>query len=1067
MCLCDEGHFNAVKTKFKKICSFLTLPGKLVTFDPNHLQGAKDEYLLKIGANLSGAVDMKEQLKIADEHCKQWKIDDDLLCAFRDIVTISNLILDDAVRIQEMLSFNSTRFRYYYNLYIGSWFMHPQIARLRCGDPLVPIVIHLKKLSTLTSFDELFYMKSLHDNINAKGFRQEIDRLCPVSSTDKTCRMRIWTKVADKIEKLLTYAGRDEWDNQVSKMLRNATKLYLHAAGLYIAPQLAENAAQFTLNSEVSNWIKEIAIYIFDSIQNDDIESLRRVLELLPYEIDLLCNETAEFLSSMRTSCTFISILNSLSWYLAGTNTSGNIKEISSSIDYEKFLQQRRFEQILNIGETTQNILLSVAQHLKLAVKTNFEELKNYFKTLADLDLKRTQIDIDDITSDLDKYKRSSKETSQKLDSLMNEILKAALVATIGDQIEAVLATSIAIAQSFNPMKLIFSGGTATDILEASQGLSQAMVGVARAAKLKDAFDNLIREVTRFDDKLSKNEIYLNSVSGLVKNMKVTSVSSLSSSSELKAHMNTFLENYENYEPAVTKSDLRSITAYWENLIDEACEILDSTYGIVSGITKTVLAAHRSCPNAKVEVQKLITIYEEIYDFQFELMVSLSDCVRAFASFQAANAINSDFDAVKLKYANNQDILGKMELQSLFSMISYKISILSAIKSYCDILTYTEGHVPNECIGSKTSITSLLSRTKLTCSTSLAFQNIPTKPSKPGDKAYINLEDLYSGNTVIFKIPDSRWLIEHKWIAPYQQDDKIFVQRFEIYPPVVSRTTKEVHVEVQATVRNQLTPPHGTEYVISPRIKLGFTYRDGTGGQSCRQTEIPNPYNDNCRDMPNICPVTTAIPTCSSPGNICPSIYAQWHIKLHGFENAPLTVASTDISLKVAMQLCRLSSSIETKKYSSRFSELPYTVEQHKNQKEYSSTVLRRNVICCVSNHYYDELISKCKACPVGTVDKYNGLFCANTIRFVPGPPSNIKFSFDHAEKVCIEARTTIASRKTFAKAVARGYKDCRCGWLSDRRKTSPTPKETCKENGGLSTVTCTSSNTWGVYCYN
>ncbi|KAK3584357.1 hypothetical protein CHS0354_000869, partial [Potamilus streckersoni] len=902
------------------MCSLLTLPGKVVKFDQKHVKAAMNEYLLNIGAKLSGAVDMKEQLKIADERCKQRKIYDELLCVFRDIVNISNIVLDDAVRIQEMVSSIPTRFRYYYNIYIESWFLHPQIARIGCGDPLVPIISHLRKLSTLTSFDELFYLKSLHDNINGKGFRQEIGKLCPVSSTDKKCRMRIWTKVADKIEKLLTYTGRDQWDTEVSKMLRNATKLYLHAAELYIAPQQAENAAQFTLNSEVSNRIKEIAIYIFDSIRNDDVESLRPVLELLPYEIDLPCNETAEFLSLMRTSCTFISILNSLSWYLVGTNTSGNVKEISSSIDYEKFLQQRRFEQILNIGETTQSILLSVAQHLKLAVKNNFEELKNYFQTLADLDLKKTQIDIDGITSDLDKYKRSSKETSQKLDSLMNEILKAALVATIGDQIEAVLATSIAIAESFNPMKIIFSGGTATGILDASQGLSQAMVGVARAAKLKDAFDNLIREVTRFDDKLSKNEIYLNSVSRLVKSMKVASVSSLSSSSELKAHMNTFLENYENYEPAVTKSDLRAITAYWENLIDEACEILDSTFGIVSGITKTILAAQRSCPNAKVEVQKLITIYEEIYDFQFELMVSLSDCVRAFTSFQAANAINSDFDAVKLKYADNQDILAKMELQSLFSMISYKISILSAIKSYCDILTYTEGHVPNECIGSKTSITSLLSRTKLTCSTSLAFHSIPTKPSKPGDKAYIILEDLYAGNTVTFKIPDSQWLIEHNWITSFQQDDKIFVQRFEIYPPVVSRTTKQVHVEVQATVGNQLTPPHGTEYVISPRIKLGFTYREGTGGQMCRQTEIPNPYNDNCRDMPNLCPVTTATPTCSSPGNICPSIYAQWHIKLHGFENASLTVASTDISLKVALQLCRIPSSVQRMKHSSRFS---------------------------------------------------------------------------------------------------------------------------------------------------
>ena len=56
---------------------------------------------------------------------------------------------------------------------------------------------------------------------------------------------------------------------------------------------------------------------------------------------------------------------------------------------------------------------------------------------------------------------------------------------------------------------------------------------------------------------------------------------------------------------------------------------------------------------------------------------------------------------------------------------------------------------------------------------------------------------------------------------------------------------------------NQLrrdTDGTSTEYVITPRRPLTFTYKEGQG--TCRNEKIPNPYSTNCRTMPELCQVS-------------------------------------------------------------------------------------------------------------------------------------------------------------------------------------------------------------------
>ncbi|KAK3583794.1 hypothetical protein CHS0354_022837 [Potamilus streckersoni] len=1079
-CLCGEGYFGAAHDDFRKLCVIVALPGRQNGPDPDIFKATWNRYLSYAGAKIFSSSDTNEQLRVSEAHCKESKPDNDPICAFRDFATMGNLIEQDVRKLQETLSFKIEYAWYLYAIYIQAWFLHPRMTRLDCGPKLQNLWLFLDKMSLLPSFDLVFRMKSVYDNINARGLRQEIDKFCRTSSTEQICEMKILTNTADKVDKLLTYIGRDQWNNGASEILKHAMRLHFYAVKLKflkLHPSLAGRDILSTKDSEVNKWIKDITLNFFDSIQKSQIESFGRVIELLPYTVDLPCDHAAEFPSLKRTICTFTSMIDSLTGYLANKQAKVNTKHISTSIDYEKFLQEKRFEQILNIGETTQYTLLLVAKHLKLEMKNNFGELKKYFQQIAEFDWKKARADIAYIDSTLSRYKNASVQSATKMDGYMDQLIKAALAAAIGDQVEAALKLSFAIAEACNPLDIIFTGGGATGVLDATQGVSQAMANVAKAAKLKDAFDALISEITKYSDKIKQNEIYLNNVASLINSLKTMALSSSSSSSsfslssEFEAQKQQFLDDYNNYTPAVTKDDLKGITVYWENLIDEACDLLDSTSGTVSGITKSVLAAQRTCPNAKVEVQKLIATYEEIYDFQFKLMDALAACMGAVTAYQAANVINSDFDAAKLKNADNPEIFAELEMLSAFSMICYKISMIAAVDSYCNILTYTEGHLPRECIGAATSITSLLSRTKLTCTTLLEFQRIPTKPSKQGDKAFINLEDLYAGRTSVFKIPDSQWLIDHNWISSSQKNDKIFVQRFEIYLPVVSKTKRQVQVKVQSTVGNQLTPPDGTEYVISPRPTLWYTYSEGESRSECRQVEFPNPYNDNCRDMPKICPITKELSYCANRGNICPSIYSQWDINVYGYENANLAVPSTNTPLRVALQLCAIPDSehalTQREDHDTGIARIPVAVGEQISWDVYHSVAFSTKGTCCGSNQYYDDSMSMCTTCPSGSVDKYSGLLCGSEIRFVPAPTSDATFSFDNARATCTKAGTTIASTQAVQNAVALGYDGCGCGWLSERIMQAPKPHDSCKENGGLSTVTCSSSNTWGVYCIN
>ncbi|KAK3597798.1 hypothetical protein CHS0354_006168 [Potamilus streckersoni] len=324
-----------------------------------------------------------------------------------DYATIGELVQRDIRSLSERLDSMLESAWYNYLNYITAWFQHPRIVSLHCDPTLERLWKFIAKLSHLDSYKALLDMKSVYDDINSRGLRQEINRFCIVKPTDKLCLIKIWTNTADNLDKLLTYIGREQWDNISSEIYKSAIRLHFYGIKLTFQKMNPSSSAQgflSTEDSEVEMWITDITFHIFDSIQNNQIESLVRILQLLPKHFDVPCDLSADYPSFKRTICIFNNMLYTLHSYVK--DIKGNIKHINVNIDYEKFLGEKRLEQILNIGETTSYTLTQVAKHLKLESKKNFGEVKTYFQTLANFEFRKTQSDISYIEKTLNHYKK-------------------------------------------------------------------------------------------------------------------------------------------------------------------------------------------------------------------------------------------------------------------------------------------------------------------------------------------------------------------------------------------------------------------------------------------------------------------------------------------------------------------------------------------------------------------------------------------------------------------------------------------------------------------------------------
>ena len=789
--------------------------------------------------NLFTTSDPTERLGDANEECRFGRNYTNVKCLYRDLVEIGSQVDDDlrnslSLIVSDCPDMVSISAQYY--AYLAAWFQHPVMKGYCKGyydqEQRGQLWRYLGDLShiwknpnnvwlQIQTFPNGYDAATITDGRNcagifgkniAKNLREEIDRSCSSSYLNPMCELTTYTEIADTFEKIFVA------NIPLTMEHYKAVRIHMHLAVSEVYQKYPESldwSHGFTIlknniyfnETVMKEWFTELVAYIYNALSTNQIgpgSTFSLVMNLLPDTFP--CRSVQSSIGSLDwIVCMFGRMVDPLKPYGMQLNERNRV-QINTDTDYEKFLEHTQREQILLLSETSQSNLFQIAEDLKQyivesintntqntvqqSMKTNLGKLQSYFQSVATFDKEIAKADITFINSQIDKYNKRADMLSRDVAHLFGELFWRACTAAGLDIAQSTIKLTLTVINAFNPLKIMGGGkSSAVEVMDASAELTQAIAAAAELGGIKKAWNKLGSKATKVTEAMRKNSEYLSTVRALVKELSGNETSA--NFEKRKVH---FITKYNDYSPAVDRDDLTEVNTYFEQLFDEMCDVIDSFSGTLSGSIKIKLNREAYCLRGKVAVQKMTALYEEMYDLQFDLMDSLADCVRASTRFHAATSVNEGLDSARKHIAANQDtdLLAELKLLSVFSVTLYNVAILTAKENYCNLLEYKEGRRPDVCNTGGTSIASLLSRSKMTYHSNHGFQTVPTRPSYRGDKAYIDLKELYSGKAVQFQVPHNQWLVDNGWITEDRKDRPVFVQRFEVYLPVNSTSERQV-----------------------------------------------------------------------------------------------------------------------------------------------------------------------------------------------------------------------------------------------------------------------------------
>ena len=647
--------------------------------------------------------------------------------------------------------------------------------------------------------------------------------------------------------------------------------------------------------------------------------------------------------------------------------TNRHVAIVHTDVDYPVFLNQKAIEEILHISQEGAISLIEIAKYLieeyNKALDERFNQLKEYFQTTAEFSMKKAEADMSYIRQSLDDFRESAGILGKKVENQVSEIVHTTFKCLSLEVVEKALKAYFAVAEACNPFKTVFNGGTATDIMDAAAEFADSVVNAMTAASLRRAMTTLHSKLYVVAAGFDKNNNFLLFLKDLVETVN-TNIDP-DKFEEMKEY---FFERYSAYTPGVTRPQLTEMSAYWETVVDEACDILDNADSSLASICKGPIAANGLCWNTKIAIQTMIETYSEIYEYQFDFIDTVANYMQALTAYVAAKQIGKNWNDLADADAGGYDLLTRLQVMAGISYISYKQKTWQIIEEYCDLLEYKEGGVrPSVCNGPNTHVAALTAYIPAKCNEIQDFFNIPMRFTDGIYKdvphrefaGFLDLPELFKGNEVSFKVPNSTWLVDHNWIPAVAKGDALYITKFELYLPIETQTSTYVRVTAIPTTNNYLFP--GVKpYPITPITNMVYEYKEGKQNTPCRQTPLlSNPYTIcSSSKPPDLCVLTsddtdkvfTRIP-------IHPSIYTLWKLKVHGYENIVPPTVATELNIKVGLTVCSLN---------------PNSLEDVQANSTAST--------CCTNNTYWSAADYACISCPAGSTSALHGYHCEKNL---------------------------------------------------------------------------------------
>ena len=735
---------------------------------------------------------------------------------------------------------------------------------------------------------------------------------------------------------------------------------------------------------------------IFNLFNADKYDDLAKYMKLLPDTGDItpLCTSLAIATLNARKQreCILGQVIDQTRQFLntlpghKPTLAGKSRKVLNTQIDYKTYLQQNQISEILGIVQDQEFTMYTIADNLKKqfdeSLDNRFQGLKSYFSQVEDFNQKIAKADIGYIKGTLDTYKNQVTSLSEEAGENYVDLLRYALSIATVSLAESIAKVGMRIFGAMNPASALFGSGV-VDVMEALAEMALAISELANAITLIEAFDTLQEKTGKVVEKLGANNDFLEDVKEIIDKIDADDTSS-ERFEELKQR---FLTKYNDYSPQVTKPELTEMASYWETVIDELCGVIDGATTPVAAGIQAAVKSQGLCWKIPIKVQKLIELFAEIFDFQFDLMDALADYVRASTAVNAAGDMLTNFN--QIADSDPERILVFLQQLACMTFLTNKMQNKQIINSYCEVLEYKQGgHPPEVCTKDTISISSLVAHVTPAINCELTYQNIPTIPSDSTDRAYLNLTELFRGAPVTFQIPNHQWLKNQAWISPGDQSSAIYLKRFEVYLPTESPDPRAIDVVSKSTGGNMLDPTSTNEYLITPPKRLEYNYYEGRN-IVCRQDTITNPYKLCEEDAPpEICPRTKLDECVEQPVTALDlSVYTQWSIQLTGYPTKQaIPEPATPVSVKVGVDLCKLppstggkSRDVQTQKKHGKKKAMTNDSKKRKTKhgwKMHWSKKLMRDDRCCGDGQFWSEADSSCQSCPESSVRRLRGYYC-------------------------------------------------------------------------------------------
>ena len=833
------------------------------------------------------------------------------------------------------------------------WELHPHVRDYCCKSNTN---MYQQLVNKLTKFENTFYnyVGGL-TKTSAMELRKELSKLCSTSLSDTFCYIYPALDLIDCAAHLPS--SKSNW-NSGTEIYRKA--VLVNAFILKKDSRYSPYYSGITISESETDILVDCTNEILKLVQNKETEKLEKFAKYLPPS-DAYEAATAATSCGTENLCIFMKIVEQVRLYLDSvyfitdrtvTTVNGTRRLIlNTGTDYREFLRQKQLDRILTVLSEQHSTSLQIANDLKKHATTKFTELRTYFEKVAKFNQKIADADIAFIHGRIDEYQKRLDIVVPKLKKDLSVIIKYATKAAGLDVAEKTVLLALEVADACNPLKAIFGpGGSIQDVMRATADLANAIARTVKIAKVKRAFDELAEKTRDIGERLEKNDEFLGVVKILIETKSNTRES-------FKASMNTFLTKYNDYNPQVTLPEISGHISYWHSLIEAACGVIEETDSAASSVHKSILNNKGLCESTPALADEMTAIYEEIYEYQFDLMDAMAAYVRSSVALDAAKEINNEFQEVTKLNVNSGTTLTTLQMMGGLSYMTYTTYVLETVHLYCNVLEYMEGgKQPPECIGVDTDVALLIANIEPVCvSETYRYYYVPTSNSTENDKAYVDINKLMSGSLVHFQVPDATWLVDHEWINKEEKDFAFYVKKFNVFLPAESEDhATALYVTTDPVLHNSIIP-EATEYIIVPHTHMIQEYSIGRESLPCGpQQKVENPYT-TCRktDTSQICQYSHM-----TNWLLYPSIYTQWSIRVKGGKDFIVPNPSTDMSVIFGIQLCKVPSGDG------------YRADVVKAQ--WTSGVDN----CCPDGHYRPNVTSSCVECPAGSHSALAGYYC-------------------------------------------------------------------------------------------